>query len=196
MKIEMNLYNLALGMVVYNHNQNDSDEKRRAILDQLTISAKHLGYDIRESSSGYLLPYPRYSEKGLELDKTMEFIESTKKHSRGGFISHYTTPFAVRHENRDARKDARWYNVTRYMYQGRCIYQHKTPATYAKETARNLRRMKTACECQKADDIAYWAEVLTDSMRNMRKEAAARMTYPEQVTYDLNGNPINPELPF
>lgn len=187
-----NVYGLAVRIVKWNHAVQPHELTERAkILYQgnaLKEEAAENGYTIEMNGYGDTLrAAPKYGES-LELMHALDAVTASKKA--------HPLPLGKRYARRNDEKDAKWYNVTRYHYQGRCIYQTRTPDTVAKETARNLRHMKTACECQKANDIAYWAQILADSVDNMRKETAARMTYPEQVTYDLNGNPVNPELPF
>lgn len=186
------VYNLAVRIVKWNHTKPGETlhetETYLATGNALEEEAILCGYTIEMNGYGDTLrATPKYGES-LELMHALDAVTASKKA--------HPLPLGKRYERKNDEEDARWYNAKRYGLQKRYVTSYGRPITCAKETAQNLRHMKIACEVQKADDITYWAQVLTDSLNNMRRETAARMTYPEQITYDLNGTPVNPELPF
>ena len=179
------VYELATRITRWNHTTpgNTSYERDKHITTGDALKEEALsvfGFSLTMDGYGDTLhATPKYGES-LELMHALDAVTASKKA--------HPLPLGKRYERKGDEENALWYNAKRYKYQR--FYPKKSGyfITCAKEAAKNLRHLKTACEVQKADDIAYWAQVLTDSVTNMRKETTARMNYPKQVEIDLNGN--------
>lgn len=146
--------------------------------------AADMGFTVKYGHAGKLTPMPHYGES-MELSDAFDSVTASKKR--------HTTPLMDRKRYHEWKEDGYWYNQKRYLV------HNGTPlskTTIAQDCATFMKYLKMSVNQTRRPnfaDISYWAETLSERMKERRNELNARMNFPEYVVHSLTN--VN-NLPF